>query len=50
MWNEAKRIKNINNKDLARRIHNKLKKYPYAETLDELLDIIDDILSNIGKR
>ena len=49
MWNEAKIRRNIKDKDLARRIHDKLKKYPYAETLKELLDIIDDILINMGK-
>lgn len=50
MWEEAKRLRNIKDKDLARRIHDKLKKYPYAETLDDLLNIIDDILSRLGKR
>ena len=50
MWNEAKRLRNIKDKDLAERIHRKLKHYPYAETLDELLNVIDDILSILGKR
>ena len=50
MWDEAKRLRNIKDKDLARRIHNKLKQYPYAETLDDLLNVIDDILSRLGKR
>ncbi|MBP3437012.1 MAG: RHS repeat-associated core domain-containing protein [Clostridia bacterium] len=50
MWEEAKRLRNIEDKDLARRIHDKLKQYPYAETLDDLLNIIDDILTRLGKR
>ena len=50
MWNEAKRLRNIQDKDLAQRIHHKLKKYPYAETLNDLLNVIDDILAGFGKR
>jgi hypothetical protein len=50
MWEEAKRLRNIKDKDLARRIHDKLKQYPYAETLDDLLNVIDDILRRLGKR
>ena len=50
MWNEAKRLRNIKDKDLARRIHDKLKRYPYPETLDDLLNIIDDLLIKFRRR
>lgn len=50
MWEEAKRLRNIKDKDLAKRIHNQLKKFPYAETLSELLDVIDAILSQLNPK
>ena len=49
MWEEAMRKKNIKDKDLRKRIHQKLKKYPYAETLEELIEIVEDILATMGK-
>ncbi|MDE7256566.1 MAG: hypothetical protein K2N50_01235, partial [Clostridia bacterium] len=48
MWEEAKRQTGIsNNKDLARRVHNNLKKYPYNETLNDLINCINEILSKL---
>ncbi len=48
MWEEAKRQTGIaNNKDLAQRVHQKLKKYPYNETLKDLIACIRDILSKL---
>ena len=49
MWNEAMKRKNIKDKDLRERIHRKLKNYPYAETLKELIDNIEDVLKTFGK-
>lgn len=43
------RRKNIEDKDLKKRIHKKLKEYPYAETLKELIEIVEDILQTFGK-
>ena len=43
-WNEAMRRLNITNKDLQTRIHQKLKKYEYSNTLKELLETIKEIL------
>ena len=50
MWNEAKRLKNIKDKDLARRIHDRLHDRKYSTTLDELLDAIEEILGELGIR
>ncbi|MBR3917496.1 MAG: RHS repeat-associated core domain-containing protein [Clostridia bacterium] len=45
MWNEAMRQLNIKDKDLRRRLHQANEKYPYAETLKDLLRNLRDILS-----
>lgn len=48
MWREAMRQTGLsNNKGLARRVHDKLKNYPYNETLDDLINCIREILSKL---
>ncbi len=48
MWGEALRqLGLINNKDLASRIHQKLKKYPYNSNLTDLINCIKEILKTL---
>lgn len=48
MWNEAMKQLNIKDKDLRQRLHQANEKYPYAETLKDLLRNLRDILSKWG--
>ena len=49
MWEEAMRRLNIKDKDLRRRLHEKVHKYPYQQKLDGLLKILREILEKMGR-
>ena len=50
MWDEAMRQLNIKDKDLIRRLHNEIHKYPYQDTLKGLMAILVEILKTWGFR
>ena len=50
MWDEAMRQLNIKDKDLIRRLHNEIHKYPYQDTLKGLKAILIEILKTWGFR
>ena len=49
MWREVMRRQKITDKDLIRRIHDKLKKYPYQDTVDGLEEIVKEILRRLKR-
>ena len=49
IWNEAIKQLGIDNKDLIRRLHNEIHKYPYADTFKKLLATLQEILGKWGK-
>ena len=49
MWREVMRRQNVTDKDLMRRIHNKLKQYPYQDTVDGLEKIVKEILRRLKR-
>ena len=48
MWDEALRRLDIKNKDLARRLHNRIRKYPYQDNLKDLIKLLQKILAEWG--
>ena len=50
MWNEAmKRLNLTYDKDLIRRLHDEIHKYPYCDTLKKLIKLLEEILGKWGK-
>lgn len=49
MWNEAMNQLGINDKDLIRRLHDEVHKYPYQDKLKGLLKVLREVLAKWGK-
>ncbi len=49
MWDEAMKRLDIKDKDLMRRLHNEIHKYPYADDLKKLIEVLKRILKKWGK-
>ena len=43
-WDEAMRRLDITDKDLIRRLHNSIHKYPYQDNLKDLIELLKKIL------
>ena len=48
-WAEAMRQLGIKDKDLWRRLHNEVHKYPYQDNLRDLMKLLREILRKWGK-
>ena len=49
MWDEAMKRLDIKDKDLMHRLHNEIHKYPYADDLKKLIEVLKRILKKWGK-
>ena len=47
-WEEAMRRLNISNKDTMQRLHHKLHKYEYQNTLEGLIKVLKEIMARLG--